>query len=126
MKNTIAHGENFHLYEEFGIKGGLFLQVYGVTLFLEKDVLKGILPALQRLEANKWEFIGEEDVTTEQIDGFIDVLKKMKAKKNAVTAEFLADLEGEAVPFASNPKHINKYTNKYVMEDWQPEDEEEE
>lgn len=127
MKNTFAAGQNktcsWHLYEEFGTKGGLFLELRFPhstnTIFLEKDILKNILPSLILLEQRNWALVGEEDVTDGQIEDFTNMLQRIGERKR--TAQQLADLEGDAVPFASNPK----YVNKYVMEDWQPEDEEE-
>jgi len=128
MKNTLAHGPNFHFYEDFGWKDYLCLragQGNTVTVALTKDEWKLIFEALKRIDANNWKLVGDEDVTQEQIEDFINVLKNMKGtqvnKVSNLTAQELADLEGDATPFACHPKYL-----KQQAEEWLPEDELEE
>lgn len=130
MKNTLAHGPNFHFYSDFGWVGYLCLragQGNTVTVALTKDEWKQIFEALKRIDADNWKLVTDEDGNTpeavdEQIKWLEELTKKIRERKKIpYTADQLAELEGDATPFACHPRHL-----KQQAEEWLPEDELEE
>jgi hypothetical protein len=80
MKNTSAYGQNWHLYEELGDNRGLYLRIDNVTVLLNKDILKGMLPVLQKLEKFNWQLITDQE-KDQDFDSIIDILNSIKYGK---------------------------------------------
>lgn len=71
LKNTLAYGDNWHLYEDFSEPEGLSLRIDNVTVFINKDILQAIMNPLKRLEQRNWA-PGEEQSNETTMKRYVD------------------------------------------------------
>lgn len=85
---TLAHGDDWHLYEDMMDDDGLWLRVDKTAIFIKRSALKDILVALKRLEEHSWRLWGDDngDNNEETIQGQIQWLETVRAKNEAAMA----------------------------------------